>query len=1295
MQSKERYLWPWWATSVILAMATATFLAILLPTSIANWRAIVAIAALAFFFFWFQNPAYRYFRLACQILTFWVIASAGSQVFLFLNVGQDSLAFQFANDTSWMFHGGMCVALIAALVIDYRSRFGSPLWVNLRDLININSNQQFMGENRGTQNNVQNVVGDLHIHNYRQATESELDEALGASGKVESASIREGSIHDQIDAAAAYINEGKPDVALEFLLKLRQRQWHVMDSRAKFRTLANLGHCYNRQEKFDEALPYFEEALTHQPTDPEARALVASAYFSAGDDTEARLQAEAILEEHPNVATAHVVVLRTDLSDTASEDQWNELPVIVQRDVSVRLTLGFRAIRRQELSFAKKIAREGLNDAKHRTDFEILDAATTINEVSARIFASPPATEEEKISLAEAVKKLEEAEIEVLRTPGQQQLGQLYFYLASANRLLGRKAEAEYAFRQAIKACPSATDIGRQFATMLYEDKRPDDAIVVLEAEPHEKDPESCVTLAYHLAERDGMKDRERAITLLQNALKDEDLRLVTICNAFNLLGQLKALNGDNEEVRQSIRTIQRSDLSEAHRLALQATTYKVSGSLEQATEFAKKAATALGDSEDEIAYWDVASVCKSCGMFNEALWAFQHFVTPTSRHSLLMEVLECADRGDNKVVLLSFCKQMREEGVYLDEAIELEAFTREKFDDIEGTLEVLDEFLALGRSDYFTKLVKLRKAVLGIKYSRPELLYVDFQELPLAGEAEPDIGRLVIAVLRAQNNVEEAIRYAYAQLRNHFESAMAHKAFAIAIGEPGNPAPLPNFSEVKPGAAVYYEAIVGEEKGWWILEDAPDAKQELREISLEHPIAKELLGKSVGDEFVLRRSEVHEQKGTILSLMSKYQYRYKDVIDNWQDRFPNKFFVTKIEMGEDECGKPDITPILKSVDQRAAETEELHELYRSGPLSVASFAVMSGVDVIDAAMHLASEATLGIPCSFGNDEEHSAALACTATATRIVLCPSAVATLWLTRAFEFVTNLPFRLLVPKSVIEQVRRKSEDQAFKGSGFLAKIGEQYVFTKHNEDQAREYEEAFRRFYQWLKANSDVESGLALAEIPSTLRNNLTEIFGDEVAQAMSLAKKQGLPLWTDDLGVAELSRVELKVERTWTEVVLTSVVANDGISAEEYAHMIAKLNGYGYRHTRLIPHAVLAAAKLAAWHPKSWPLPGIIEWCSSPFINPAGIARVAGFAMPLLWREATLPEQAEAVAKSVFDGVKSLPDGDQLLRAIIRNMDRFFGVDALNAENCRRVAEAVLRSNPPGRWIMPGDGGTPI
>lgn len=1283
----------WWKISLWWAIGLAVLFCFLLPSPIKSWKLIVTLAMGIFLVLCWWNPKYRYRRLATQMLMLWAASRFGSRLFLYAGSDQSTLAFAFENESSALFDASIAACIVLALLLDFLTRADSRIGKNLRQLFSFQVSRSSTETNLGNQTNIGSVAGDIHVHQVTAPpTQQEVDDALSAEERHAPLSVREDAYHDQIDAAVAYMKDDNVDVAIALLVKLKQRSWDKMSDRHKFRTLANLGHCYSRKGDHTQALASFREALRWQPNDLDGRCYVSASLYSSGKEQEAKQLAEEILSENPDAAMAHAIVIRTSSPNVDAESLWNSLPSTVRNSDVVLSAIGWRAANQQDYDFAKQIAENGVQNEEAKKEFEILRSASEIGEVSLRILANPPANQDEIEKLNGAIQTLKSSEQSCEKLSAKDQLGQVHYYLACAYRLLGQKADTDYSYRQSIKAWPSNLAVARQYVIFLNDNDRLNEAIAVLdENKLHENDVESCVLYAACLAERNEPGDKGRALSIIRKSLNRlSEVDLATVSNALNVLAILHAHNGTLDEAFQDISEVDHYDLTDAHRKSFLAYTYGDAGQNDKAQGFAKAAINAFTDSEDEIGLWDVASSCMKCGLYEDALSIYQRFVTPHSQKKLIMAALECADRSENALFLIDFCHKLRSNGIILKEAIELEAVTRETFDDVEGALESLDSYLSYDSASEFAKLVVLRKAVLGIKYDKPDLLQVDETDLPTSDVANGHVGALVVAVLREQGKDQVAREYAYDLLRRNFDDPDAHKGFVESVGPPGREAVLPVFETAQLGSAVQYETLIGEEQGWWIIEDSPEPVQERRELDAEHPIAQSLKGKKVGDEFVLRSSDIQDFKARILKITSKYQYRYADIFDNWQDRFPDNFFVWKVTMPTDEEGQPDIDPILKSLDNKAKQTEKIHDVYRQSPMSIASFSAFTKTDAIAAASHLAETPDLEIRCCFGNDEEHRNAVACTGIANKVVLCPSAVATLWLVRAYEEVADFPFTVIIPRGVKEQVRRKKIEFPFFGDAFLSKRDGQYVLTQNTEEQRTSAEEEYHNFYNWLESVSETVDALALAELPPDSRNKLKQIFGGDAAQSIAVAKKQGIPLWTDDLGIAELARNEFDVERTWTEVVLCNLRANEKINEDKLADFIAALNGCGYRHSRITPEVIVASAKIANWNPNSWPFPSILTWCKNPDINPLGIVQIVSFSLPMLWRTAAMTLQAETVSRPLLESIKGLSGGSEILRAVIDNIDQIFSVNVLGADQCRSLAEDVLSDRPPRRLILPDE-----
>lgn len=1290
-QSKSHH--PWWLASVLWALGVTAVAGSLMPLEQIDWRVYLGMFATLFTVACFWNPNYRYFRLATQLLAFWGTTRLGA---VLLNASfkseSQSLAFSIQNEVDWPFDAAIAVCILAALILDCVTRNSSPFGRYV--FLAIAPQQQNKG-NQGQAVAVNNNSGTVHI-SYSQSPPPEvLDQAIASAPSQPDAS-RDGGFHDQIDAAAAYLKEDKIEAAIEWLLRIRKRNWDRLNTRERFRVLANLGHCRTRQDDFSQALADFKEALSYQPDEIEAQCFVAAAEFSAGNDSVAQALAQKIVTEHPAAVYARAVLLRTTPPDKLAESLWKDLPSELRTAGTIVSALAWRGLRNEEFAFVRRLLAEA-SDPALSIERDVLTAVVTISTLSRRIQTTPSPTEGDLASFTEAITTLEAAIEKMERLPGKQQCAQAYYYLAKAYELLGKSHLSDSAYKRAIKLWPKALDIAREYVRFLVKSSRLDDAIAVLDSSSdHRGNPESQSLLAGCLAERDTGSDRARAVELLKGVVAGvSKLEPVTARNSLYTLCILLAESAEIEETDRWINHAVNGPLSRSHRLSIKAAALLKAGQVPAAIETCQEAIQGLAD-ESPICLADVADICRGARLFGEAVDVYLRYISPDSPPPDVLSFLESAHKAQRDETLLSFCQRLRDQEVIYEAAIELEAYTREKYDDDEGAVAALDAYLARKKTGRFAALCRLRKAILGLKYGHADLWQsVSAGELPSADEADGHIGGHVVTVLREQGKRHEALEYAYALLRRNPNDPFAHRAYVAAVGLPGDEINLPMPVEVTVGCAVEYQSISSVEKGWWVIENGPNQNFDLHEIAPTHPLAEELLGKKVGDDFVLRASSFQQISAKVLQILDNRAYRLRTTIDGWEERFQNDPFVWKLEMGRTETGELDPTPLLKALDSRATAEEQLKRLYLENPLSVASFSVLSGVDPYDAATHLAADTELPVRCCLGNDEEYQRAVLATASADRFVVCPSTLATLWLLRNWETFADLSCELIIAKSTLVQMRFKKEEGIGRCDTRIWKEGSHYVHAEADKEAQDRTAKEFDNFLSWVTRSTTQVDGTALASLSVDQQNNLMTIFGKESAQSIAIAKQSRAVLWTDDLGLAEFSRLELEVPRTWTEVLLAHLKDNECISETEYARHVAKLNSLGFTHTRLIPEALCEAAKVSSWEPHNWLFVSAVRWCNSPGLDPRGVAQIVSRALPLIWHSAPLPEQAHSITVALFEGIAENEVGRAIATAVQRHIHLLFGVDAINAQRCHDAISEALTNKRPKRLFDPGDGGVAL
>ena len=485
--------------------------------------------------------------------------------------------------------------------------------------------------------------------------------------------------------------------------------------------------------------------------------------------------------------------------------------------------------------------------------------------------------------------------------------------------------------------------------------------------------------------------------------------------------------------------------------------------------------------------------------------------------------------------------------------------------------------------------------------------------------------------MLKYGSRPEAGVEYAYELVRQHFSEPEAHEVYIATIGIGDEMvASFVDPDKASAGGAVNYRIDDSAEEKWIIIENSPDPKQERGEVSAGHTLAQEVTEEGVGESFLYRRDLIQNRTATILAVISKYAYRKLDIISTWEDRFPDVPFVRKYTIPKKEDGAPDISLILRALDLREKQAEQLHELYHKHPLSLATFARVSTTSLFESLVHLASDNTLSVRCCLGSREEFQRDRNAFETAECLVIDSSALATLFFSDHIGDLSLLPKKLIVCESALQEFRDLARKLEAGASGFFGKSKGQYVFRDDNPQDREQQRQRVADFLAKVQALLSVTSGQYLLDVDPDVRKELIDMFGRPIAEAIAAATQKGAVLWSDDLGVAEFARHKIGVRRVWTQLVFS---ATKTIAQDAYADVTIFLLQWNYNFTRLEPEIVVEACKRASWEPDAFPLKTVIKWFGAGELQYLAAINVCARSLPLVWRYGPLIHMRENVTRA--------------------------------------------------------------
>ncbi len=1089
-----------------------------------------------------------------------------------------------------------------------------------------------------------------------------------------------GAFHGSIDAAVAFTQRGEPRVALAQLEALRNHSWDHLTSRERFRVVANIGHAYNANGQYPEAARHFIECVRYQPDDEQARCLAAIGHLMAGDSELAFRLAAEICVIFPRSDLAHATWVRSAPESMPFVEIELHVPRAICKEVESAHALSCRALNDGNLESAEQYARIALicdkaaRPLREQLAITLLEAAR--RDAAAQYSESPHLAAPEKVE--ESVKlfmSLLDDTPPILLS----ERARIRFYLGVACQLLGKWAEAYPHLQAAFDFDSKNTMYARQFAMTLCDREEHSLAIRVLRAAISSDDSGSIVLLLTQLlGARNEGGDRAEALELLLAQLSqlrtlERPIRSEIVGRAIDLL----CLLDRHAEAEQLLVGLTRDELAPAVMHAMHAHRFRRLGDTDAATREALAAAAQIGPEIERCDQRRIAAELTTLGLVEIALPIWKKLVEPRYIGLDTRNLLHCALRCDDASFIMEFCARLRANGVVDREVIHLELNILQEYHCFAAAIELMCTYLDAAPETKLAREIRLRLSHLAIVLGRTELVEFDPTRLPSPTEVEPDLGLAVVEVLSHGPEPAAGVRFAYELLRRHFDSHFAHKAMvsSFLFGRKKDLA-IPESDVSAPGFAVRYKEDDSDRNHWHIIEDSPSPEPARNEFPVQHGVSKLLLGKRVGEQFYLRRDRIQERTATITEIRSKYRLRFNLCMEEWENRFPEHFFLWKFAFKKDAEDTADFDVIFKSVDQQISETERRDELYRTNPLSITNFAMMVGCSVLDAVGHISNQPKLPIRCCRGTDDEFAIADASLNRGMGFILDGSALATLFVTKGYRHLSDLGISFVVSEGTLQEWRRRYIEKLNSPheGGFLTKSNGQYIFITESAEALQKRLGEFREFVEAISSLAHIEDGAALAGFDRETRQTMTQILGRPAAETIAIASNNALGLWTDDMCVAAFAAEHGTESRVWTDGVFRWGCLQGRISVDFRNSLVVSLLKAGYFYTRVDLGIALWAGDRAGWCISDSSFGAILEWLSNPYTKREGVLEIAGGLLLELSRNAS-PFRANNAIAALLTRIMERPDGRRITRTLHNSIDVICGVNVMAANALKETFAA--------------------
>lgn len=1114
---------------------------------------------------------------------------------------------------------------------------------------------------------------------------SEVAQQLSATDRGDDSQDR---FHAEIDEARAYLEKHDYQMAKLLLQRLKVRNWDELKARHKFRLLTHLASIEMSVDNLKEAAELYLEAKTHQPDDEMAQANEALGYFLLGQREHAFELADTLREEFPRSERALGIFIRSAPDSTDLKSLEESMPQELLEKDEVAAALAQRVLDSGDMQKAEKCIRAAtVANSRASGIWLLLGNIILQSEISESrerygtevLFYDTVRLREAEDAFGKALRLAEEKR----STPGT--------VAALLNRRLTRialrkDAEARRDLEEARQVAPQEPMVIEAYGESLGFERRSDEAIEVLRRLlPDALSPHGQMHLGTLLLERGGPGDFRSAGDVLSQVVESEERLPEGFREHCIELGlQAFAKEEQLDACRELLEQVPGETVSEVGLKTLAARLHLLEGKRDEASKGTDDALASIQDTTTVFDVRRLALLLSTLGRFPDALLLWQRIAALNVLSSDTRYLLDCASRLNRHDIMLETFRKLRQAGAIDRTLLDNELSFFERYD-TDTAIEILNEEISRRPED---KALKLRRSKLGLALDRADLVDQDPSSVPAAEEVEPRTAVEAVRVLKAIGQEQYAVQYAYTVLRHNFQDPDAHGAFTLACLF-GNEPQVEEPACVETDAAVCYVEQGDSVPRWIIVEATPDPNSQFpdSELSPDNASCKAMMGKKVGDTFVLAKGAIQDRTGEIKEIQNKYVHRLRDCMKQWQVRFPELPVVEAVKLPE-KPGKSgesefNIDVLFQSVDRRHEDTRKIERMYKESPPPLHMFGEYFGGNAFTALQHLASRTDVPVRCCHGSGEEHDHAAKALRACNTLVLDVSAIASLFLLDRLDILENWPIDLVVSRNTVNELRQMIANEVQVHSGAseqLVKTKTGYAFVERTAEQKEAYVGKLRHLVEVLETTCKVESCEALATMEPEKRETLVNCFGQYGAEAVLLAAGPGGVLWTDDFVQAALARGEYGASRVWTQLVVGARAESGMVDPEIFLDASAKLLGYRYSFTGPNPEIVRQAGVIAEWKVDSWPLSQALSVFAEESASLEQILRLAAGFLVLLYQEPLLSTTKANITVKILEHIAKKKEGIQGIHALREALPNIFGLNVVGLLDATETVDAWLKSS---------------
>jgi hypothetical protein len=1023
---------------------------------------------------------------------------------------------------------------------------------------------------------------------------SKLDQIATLTESVVSISATS-EIDALIDEARTRITPSEAQIAVLLLNRIQRTKGNVLSDWHRFRIFTNLGAASLLLGKSKEAAQHFLDAKPFRPEDELAIANEVLAYHLLFQEEETRERSAAAVNQFPNSTRLRSLWIQSRLQTDRYQDLVEATPGHMLKDAEVAAALCRSALAGGLIDNGIARAKDAVQDKPKWSQAHLLLAQAYFGRIAmAERTITPLTAEDRETTFAKSLAAADEA-ISISKAEGESYVMAQALALKSDIALTqGRKEDAARFARESFGADSTELHGRMSMALAAITMGHADEGIRILEEVYVQAESGANVSfmLGRALMIRGTEHDAIRAFEVFSNA------NVVNLARELIdpiVIGAIRALiRADRWD--EILAYVARPEVAVSQVLVATANAYvALKQSLHsEASQWLDKAISLRQPTDTPSATDFLARALLEAGRLSDALPLLQELFNVQTPNFDVDLLLNCASRLKQDKVILDTCQALYDRGEREWRFQEFESQYLEEYN-YPKAISRLQEFIAANPNH---RIARLRLAIVSMRYGQKGLSQVSETTLPPPEDLPMRYAVAAILLLQWQGQGRLAVDYAYRLLRAHTSELEAYKAYLASLISGSRPNDIPaTMDTVEVGSAVQYSEGFDLPSAWFVLEDTNDPNSEFEELPASSHIAKELLGKKVGDSFVLAKSSIQDRTGKIIQILSKYTRRFQAIGDQMQLKFGEQSVIQTMRVPPPErLTAADLQPMLDSVKAKSEAVSKLREMYKSRAMPIHMYGAQMGHSAYEGLFDLAISENDYVRCAPPQLDVLARAMATLGTTSTVILDLTALATLRLLGITQQVlTCNTFRYVISSDTFVALQQLRAETLFSsGHGTLKYENGQHYMTEISDEESEKQRTAYEKWMTCIEENVTVSPVPEVAALTPERRETLEKLFGRYGLESAVMALSPGHILWTDDFVLAEVGKSELGVQRVWTQAIVEHL-ANRGLLDRTLAdEAYAKLIGFDYHSTHFTGAVMLAALRVSKGFVDAFPMRQMIR-----------------------------------------------------------------------------------------------------